>query len=785
MFKFGKPKKVQPLRSKTTKTKRNETMDAKIKDVNDLNGQAAGNEEMDAKIEDVNGQAVGNEEMDAKIEDVNGQAAGKIKDVNDLNGQAAGNEEMDATIDDVNGQAAGKIKDVNDLNGQAAGNEEMDATIDDVNGKAAGNEEINVKIEEVNGQAAGNEEMDAKIEEETKDVHTPAGKRKSSGGVEEDVIQRLKSMGFYAHLRSWQGSSLSPEDAQTATGRVAKWLIWTHQKVATGSTSPLLGMFCERFAQTIKKDYKTLGDYALYLEQTKRYQASTINNHLYDITRAVMWFTTGDQNEGILTPADLLGFDFVVKNLHKKYYKATNRQRVGNTMATEVYLRHQPAGGLKEMQAAFVPELEKLKEFLKQEPLVITREDFLWFTGMLYTSFYIFSVQGRISGLESLTVDQYDDFEDEGHAATTNFKTVVKYRFQLVSIGSVTYYLLSTHRDVFRPIAASHFRSSPAHPTPTDLMFITWEGKPDDPGTKITQWIKRYMGLNMSSTDLRKLVETTVNQLLKKGKISGEAAAACNSINGHTGQVAMDFYTLEDRTREIHLAREVLGPAMFNTGINVLNIPEQPLSVQLPIRTSYASYPSDSDSDEAADVGIGNLRSERDSVGAADIRDVGSGMLRPNPAATMSDSGFGLNIPNPTSRISAAPTESGPDPTRLAYYENILPITLPHWKARDTLKAADWGTDHPAYGKMETEKANWTEKEIAYIVTWCERAVRENSDAKKTVVAKCLKAIEKDPEAIKIFHKRHVLGSDRLRAGYRMAIKRGLFSQYFISVSED
>ena len=114
-----------------------------------------------------------------------------------------------------------------------------------------------------------------------------------------------------------------------------------------------------------------------------------------------------------------------------------------------------------------------------------------------------------------------------------------------------------------------------------------------------------------------------------------------------------------------------------------------------------------------------------------------------------------------------------------------MPITLPHWKARDTLKAADWGTDHPAYGKMETEKANWTEKEIAYIVTWCERAVRENSDAKKTVVAKCLKAIEKDPEAIKIFHKRHVLGSDRLRAGYRMAIKRGLFSQYFISVSED
>jgi hypothetical protein len=320
-------------------------------------------------------------------------------------------------------------------------------------------------------------------------------------------------------------------------------------------------------------------------------------------------------------------------------------------------------------------------------------------------------------------------------------------------------------------------------------MFITWEGIPDDLGAKIIQWTKRYMELSMGSTDLRILVETTASQLLSEKKITGEVRGACSTISGHTGQVAKDFYELEDRTREIHLTREVLGPAMFNTSFNVLNVPKEPLSDQLPI--SYASYQSDSDSDEAADVGIGNLRSERDSAGAADIRDVGLGMLRPNPEydsieAASSDSRFRLNIPNPTSRISAAPAESGPDPTRLAYYEQILPITtLPHWKARDTLKVADWGSDHPAYGKKETERANWTDKEIAYIVNCCERIVREKPEWKKTVVAKCLKAIEKDPEAMKIFHKRHVLGSDRLRAGYRMAITRGLFSEYFLSVKED
>jgi hypothetical protein len=597
-------------------------------------------------------------------------------------------------------------------------------------------------------------------------------------------------MGLYAHLRTWQGGNRSAEDAQTATGRVARWLIWTHEKMAVTSSSsptPLLEMFCERFALAVKKDYNTLGDYTMYLG--KSFMASTINNHLYDIQSAVMWFVCGDKNEGRLIPADLMGFDFVVTKLRKKSTKATKRDRVGKTMATEVYLRHQPAGGLKELQEAFLPELEKLKRFLKQTPLVITRTDFLWFTGMLYLSFYLFSPQGRVSGLESLKLDQYGDFEDVGHAASTNFKTAVRYRFQLVSIGSVTYFLITTHRDVFRPIAASNFRPSAAHPTPTDLMFITWEGIPDDLGAKIIQWTKRYMELSMGSTDLRILVETTASQLLSEKKITGEVRGACSTISGHTGQVAKDFYELEDRTREIHLTREVLGPAMFNTSFNVLNVPKEPLSDQLPI--SYASYQSDSDSDEAGDVGIGNLRSERDSAGAADIRDVGLGMLRPNPEydsieAASSDSRFRLNIPNPTSRISAAPAESGPDPTRLAYYEQILPITtLPHWKARDTLKVADWGSDHPAYGKKETERANWTDKEIAYIVNCCERIVREKPEWKKTVVAKCLKAIEKDPEAMKIFHKRHVLGSDRLRAGYRMAITRGLFSEYFLSVKED
>ena len=669
--------------------------------------------------------------------------------------------------------------------GKASGNEENEGIIEGPDGKASGNEENEGLIEGLDGKAGGLEVITG----DTEDVHTPSRKRESSGGLQENVVQKLKSMGLYAHLRTWQGGSLSPEDAQTATGRVARWLIWTHEKMAVTSSSSqtsLLDMFCERFAQAVKKDYNTLGDYTVYLGNS--FMPSTINNHLYDIQSAVMWFVTGDKNEGRLIPADLMGFDFVVKKLRKKSTKAIKRERVGKTMATEVYLRHQPAGGLKELQEAFSPELEKLKEFLKQTPLVITRTDYLWFTGMLYLSFYLFSPQGRISGLESLKLDQYGDFEDVGHAATTNFKTAARYRFQLVSIGSVTYFLITTHRDVFRPIAASNFRPSAAHPTPTDLMFVTWEGKPDDPGAKIIQWIKRYMGLLMSSTDLRSLVETTASQLLSERKISGEVRGACSTISGHTGQVAKDFYELEDRTREIHLAREVLGPAMFNTGFNVLNIPAEPSSVQLPIR--FGDH-SDSDSDEAADVGIGNLRSARDSVGAADIRDVGLGMLRPNresdaAASMLSHSGFGLNIPNPTSRISAAPAESGPDPTRLAYYEQILPITtLPHWKARDTLKVADWGSDHPAYGKMETERANWTEQEIGYIVNCCERIVREKPEWKKTIVAKCLRAIEKDPEAIKIFHKRHVLGSDRLRAGYRMAITRGLFSEYFMGVKED
>jgi hypothetical protein len=95
----------------------------------------------------------------------------------------------------------------------------------------------------------------------------------------------------------------------------------------------------------------------------------------------------------------------------------------------------------------------------------------------------------------------------------------------------------------------------------------------------------------------------------------------------------------------------------------------------------------------------------------------------------------------------------------------------------------DWGKDHPDYNKKLVKFA-WSDPEITYIVNWCEAKVAENPAAKSTIVAKCLKALQHDPEALKIFHVHHVLDSARLRAGYRIAMEKGYFSQAYMSVGK-
>ena len=106
--------------------------------------------------------------------------------------------------------------------------------------------------------------------------------------------------------------------------------------------------------------------------------------------------------------------------------------------------------------------------------------------------------------------------------------------------------------------------------------------------------------------------------------------------------------------------------------------------------------------------------------------------------------------------------------------------------SHDVLRVADWGTKHPDYQKITVKgqtvmkRATWTDEEIEYIAKYCLQKVETNPEAKATIVASCLEHIQRDPEALPIFHPNHVLDSSRLRNGYRSALNKGLLSPTWV-----
>ena len=82
----------------------------------------------------------------------------------------------------------------------------------------------------------------------------------------------------------------------------------------------------------------------------------------------------------------------------------------------------------------------------------------------------------------------------------------------------------------------------------------------------------------------------------------------------------------------------------------------------------------------------------------------------------------------------------------------------------------DWGTEHPCYGS-DSKRVEFSKEELRYIVRALQSLLTDTNDLPINCTSLVLKQIREDPDATPIFHKRHILKSDRLRAGIRSAFK--------------
>lgn len=79
----------------------------------------------------------------------------------------------------------------------------------------------------------------------------------------------------------------------------------------------------------------------------------------------------------------------------------------------------------------------------------------------------------------------------------------------------------------------------------------------------------------------------------------------------------------------------------------------------------------------------------------------------------------------------------------------------------------EWGLDHPDRYKTEG-KARWTAEETDYLLAVADHLQSERGGhSYSRIMSDCLKRIKEDPSTRRIFHQRHIMSTDRLRAGYR------------------
>lgn len=161
-----------------------------------------------------------------------------------------------------------------------------------------------------------------------------------------------------------------------------------------------------------------------------------------------------------------------------------------------------PEGGLQAVYKEVVKRIPKYECMAAGEPVVTV--EYNSFMQLLCTAAYL-SPQGRISALKSVTFQQAPELLEGTDILSTVFKTHVKYGFQVVTTCIEFRKLLSIYLNIFRPQGLAD--------QPTSPLFISFEGGLFGFGRAITAFCKDALGIHVTSTTFRAMMETGAGDL--------------------------------------------------------------------------------------------------------------------------------------------------------------------------------------------------------------------------------------------------------------------------------
>lgn len=446
--------------------------------------------------------------------------------------------------------------------------------------------------------------------------------------------------------------------SNTMLSRVANFMAWLYTQLELSSHVDVYFLI----NTLLTTHYKLLPKYLTHLTAVFMFKPATVSNYIDDIMSFVNWFVVfrvTQLSEYPTTFNDVHALSLVAKAMRKIYYKKRKAEfhRSANTIEDLIETLKWPVNGISDLYQACLDELPWLDRVLA-DGSVKSKKTYNRFMGLLCASAYSSSVQGRVHAIDGLTCRSLPAMLRDDAVLSSAFKTSMSFGLQPVTISDLFRHLLR--------IFMAHFRPQQFGQGPDDYLFISQKNKPVSVGTLVIRFFKRTLGLHITTTRIRSMVETESEQLREDGQISAADRTSILNINGHSGATADKHYVKKSRMGDVGHAQAVfqkLIPAQLDTSFPT---------------DAYVSSMQDENAYDAAVV---------------------------------------------------------PD----------MPLA---------------GSAHPHFGSTR-QRVPWSKAELDFVGAWC----TANSHF-SNVVAKCLHAIRKDPDALPLFHAIHIQDSARLRHGW-------------------
>ena len=163
------------------------------------------------------------------------------------------------------------------------------------------------------------------------------------------------------------------------------------------------------------------------------------------------------------------------------------------------------------------------------------------------------------SGIDDLKLSSAEELIGQGHSMSTKFKTSATYGYQPVTLSNVSLELFQIYIDMLRP-SASQGRCN----DPQDPLWLNWKGaREKNIGRKVQRFYIRTLGLDITTTRIRSLLETVANDLHESGAITLGEKQSIARINGHSSAIVQSHYLRTNMQSSVRQGRQIFEVYFF------------------------------------------------------------------------------------------------------------------------------------------------------------------------------------------------------------------------------